>query len=73
MTRFQNEPDITINKYFADYPEDILGKLKKTSTAYGFNLTCTPLENRQLNEMLSEVMQTMPQNCNAVIVAAISH
>ena len=61
VTPFQGEPDITINKYFVDYPEDILGRLEKTSTAYGFDLTCTPLENRPLNEMLSEVMQTMPQ------------
>ena len=61
VTTFQGEPDITINKYFADYPEDILGTLEKTSTAYGFDLTCTPNENRSLNEMLSEAMKSMPQ------------
>ncbi len=58
---FQGEKEITINQYFIDNPEDVLGKLEKKSTAYGFDLTCTPDENRQLAEMLSEKMQSLPQ------------
>ena len=57
---FQGERDITINQYFEEHPEDILGTLDKTSTAYGFDLTCKPDENRPLAEMLSESMQSMP-------------
>ena len=61
VTPFQNEKDISINPYFLEHPENVLGTLEKTSTAYGFDLTCKPDENRPLSEMLSEVMQTMPQ------------
>ena len=61
VTPFQDEKDISINSYFLEHPENVLGTLEKTSTAYGFDLTCKPDENRPLKEMLSEVMQTMPQ------------
>lgn len=61
VTPFQDEKDISINPYFLEHPENVLGTLEKTSTAYDFDLTCKPDENRPLNEMLSEVMQTMPQ------------
>ena len=59
VTSFQGERDITINKYFAEHPEDVLGKLEKTSTAYGFDLTCEPDKDHQLNELLSTSMQSM--------------
>ncbi len=59
-TNFQDEKDITINPYFIEHPEDVLGTLEKTSTAYGFDLTCKPDENRTLNEMLSERMKSLP-------------
>lgn len=39
--------------------EDVLGTLDKTSTAYGFDLTCKPDENRSLGEMLNESMLSM--------------
>ena len=58
---FQGERDITINNYFEEHPDDVLGTLDKTSTAYGFDLTCKPDENRSLAEMLSESMQSMPK------------
>ncbi|MBR6013548.1 MAG: DEAD/DEAH box helicase family protein [Selenomonadaceae bacterium] len=59
VNHFQGEPDITVNKYFEEHPEDILGTLDKTSTAYGFDLTCKPDESRSLSEMLNESMQSM--------------
>jgi len=61
VTPFEDEPDITINKYFEEHPENILGILEKTSTAYGFDLTCTADEDRTLDEMLNETIQTLPQ------------
>ena len=61
VTPFQNEKDITINPYFIEHPEDVLGTLEKTSTAYGFDLTCKPDEKLSLNETLSERMQSLPQ------------
>lgn len=59
VTSFQDEQDITVNNYFSEHPEDVLGTLDKTSTAYGFDLTCKPDENRSLAEMLNESMQSM--------------
>jgi len=58
---FNGERDITINNYFTEHPEDVLGKLEKTSTAYGFDLTCNPDESRPLNESLHDAMQSMPR------------
>ena len=58
---FNGEREITINNYFTEHPEDILGKLEKTSTAYGFDLTCKPDENRLLNEALHDAIQSMPK------------
>jgi len=56
---FQDNREITVNKYFSEHPEDVLGILDKTSTAYGFDLTCKPDENRPLAELLNESMQYM--------------
>ena len=56
---FQNNREITINQYFTKHPEDVLGILDKTSTAYGFDLTCKPDENRPLADLLQESMQSM--------------
>ena len=58
---FQGNNDITLNKYFEEHPEDVLGKLETTSTAYGYDLTCSPYENRPLEEALTEAMKTMPK------------
>ena len=58
---FNGERDITINNYFVEHPQDVLGRLEKTSTAYGFDLTCKPDETRPLNETLHDAMQSMPR------------
>ena len=50
-----------INNYFSEHPEDVLGKLEKKSTAFGFDLTCNPDENRPLNKYLRDSMQSMPK------------
>lgn len=59
VNSFQGERDITINKYFIDHPENVLGNLEKTSTAYGFDLTCSPDEHRPFQKLLEESMQSM--------------
>ena len=61
VTSFEGDREITLNKYFSEHPEDILGKLERTSTAYGFDLTCKPDENRPLAESLSEALKTLPK------------
>ena len=58
---FQGNNDITLNNYFSEHPEDILGKLEVTSTAYGYNLTCKPDTERPLDETLSKLIESMPK------------
>ena len=60
VTAFQGDRDITINNYFLEHPEDVLGKLERTSTAYGFDLTCNPDETRPLSESLNAAMSSLP-------------
>lgn len=54
---FQGESDITVNPYFVEHPEDIMGSLEKQSTAFGYDVTCRPDQNRSLEEQLSEAME----------------
>ena len=61
VNSFQGERDITINRYFIEHPEDVLGNLEKTSTAYGFDLTCSPDEQRPYQKLLKESMKSMPK------------
>ena len=58
---FQGNNDITLNHYFLEHPEDVLGKLEVTSTAYGYDLTCKPDEERPFDETLSKLMESMPK------------
>ena len=48
----KDENGISINKYFVDNPEMILGKMEIVSTAYGYDSTCKAEENQNLEEQL---------------------
>ncbi len=45
--------DISINSYFTDKPEMILGNMEIVSTAYGYDSTCKADENQNLEEQLN--------------------
>ncbi|MBO5478567.1 MAG: DEAD/DEAH box helicase family protein, partial [Clostridia bacterium] len=49
----RDENNITMNKYFVDNPDMILGKMEMVSTAYGYDSTCKAEENTNLEEQLS--------------------
>jgi len=49
----KDENDISINKYFIDNPEMILGKMEIVSTAYGYDSTCKPDNSQSLEEQLN--------------------
>ena len=49
----RDENNITMNRYFIDNPEMILGKMEIVSTAYGYDSTCKADENTNLEEQLS--------------------
>ena len=60
VTAYQGDREITLNNYFLEHPEDILGKLERTRTAYGVDLTCNPDETRPLGESLNAAMMSLP-------------
>ena len=54
----KTEDGFTINQYFADHPEMVLGELTAESTQYGREeLTVAPLEGTSLADQLAEAVQ----------------
>ena len=49
----QDENNITMNKYFVDNPDMILGKMEMESTQYGFDSTCKAIEGQSLEDSLN--------------------
>ncbi len=49
----KDENGISMNKYFVDNPEMILGKMEMVSTAYGYDSTCKADENSNFQEQLN--------------------
>ena len=47
----------TINQYFVDHPEMVLGNLELESTQYGHDLTVAPIEGAVLADQLAEAVQ----------------
>ena len=47
-----DENNISMNKYFVDNPEMILGKMQMVSSQYGYDSTCVADENTSLEEQL---------------------
>ncbi|MBR3325264.1 MAG: DEAD/DEAH box helicase family protein [Clostridia bacterium] len=48
----KDENNITMNKYFVDNPEMILGNMEMESTQYGYDSTCKADESTSLEEQL---------------------
>ena len=48
----KDENDISMNSYFIDKPEMILGNMEIVSTAYGYDSTCKADESQSLEEQL---------------------
>ena len=48
----KDENDISMNTYFIDKPEMILGNMEIVSTAYGYDSTCKADESQSLEEQL---------------------
>ena len=51
-----NDDDFTMNAYFVQHPEMILGEMKMVSGRFGEEATCVPFENADLSELLSEAV-----------------
>ena len=49
----KDENNITMNKYFVDNPNMILGKMEMASTQYGFDSTCKAIDGESLEYRLN--------------------
>ena len=54
------EDGITINNYYIDNPDMLLGKMKLHSTAYGYDNTLSPIEGEDINYLMSEAIRNLP-------------
>jgi len=50
---------ITMNSYFAEHPEMILGNMVMESTRFGFDSTCKPRADESLTELLLEAVKNI--------------
>ena len=66
----QTEDGFTLNSYFVDHPEMVLGNLELESTQYGHDLTVAPIEGTSLADQLAEAVQHIKGNYTAVEIAA---
>ena len=53
----KTEDGLSINQYFVDNPEMVLGELTTESTQYGYDLTVAPTEGAVLSDQLAEAVQ----------------
>ena len=58
----RNETDITLNRYFVEHPEMILGKMEMKSGQFGMESMCTPLPDSDLSELLKTAMANIDGN-----------
>lgn len=49
----------TVNKYFSQHPEMILGEIKRVSGPHGFTVQCLPKEGTDLYEELEKALSTL--------------
>ncbi len=53
----QTEDDFTINRYFLDHPEMVLGRQEPESTAHGMDYTVKPIEGLELSDQLHDAVK----------------
>ena len=56
----------TMNSYFVEHPEMILGETVEESTAYGMDLTVRPIEGAELSDLLKEAVSHIKGTYQAV-------
>ena len=54
-----NDDGITMNRYFLDHPDMVLGEMKMVSGPYGPEPTCTPFPNQPLDSLLANAVQNI--------------
>ena len=54
-----NNDGVSMNSYFVEHPEMILGELKTVSGRFGEEVTCEPFENANLPELLNKAAENI--------------
>ena len=54
-----NDDGITMNRYFLDHPDMVLGEMKMVSGPYGPEPTCVPFPDQPLDSLLANAMQNI--------------
>lgn len=60
-----NDDGITMNRYFIDHPDMVLGEMKMVSGAYGPEPTCVPFPEQPLDSLLVNAVQNIHGEINA--------
>ena len=55
----EDKNGITVNSYFADHPEMILGEMKMVSGRFGMTADCLPIEGADLEEQLRKAISNI--------------
>ncbi len=55
----KDENDITMNKYFIDNPEMVLGRMERESTQYGFDFSCKAIDGQDLQDRLNKAISNI--------------
>ena len=58
--------DITMNNYFVEHPEQIVGKMEMVSGPYGMESTCTADDSQPFEEQLQESLQNINGEFDAI-------
>ena len=54
-----NDDGITMNRYFIDHPDMVLGEMKMVSGPYGPEPTCVPFPDQPLDSLLANAVQNI--------------
>ena len=60
-----NDDGITMNRYFLDHPDMVLGEMKMVSGPYGPEPTCVPFSEQPLDSLLANAVQNIHGEINA--------
>ena len=60
-----NDDGITMNRYFIDHPDMVLGEMKMVSGPYGPEPTCVPFPEQLLDSLLANAVQNIHGEINA--------
>lgn len=60
-----NDDGISMNRYFLDHPDMVLGEMKMVSGPYGSEPTCVPFPEQPLDSLLANAVQNIHGEINA--------